>query len=518
MSIKSIRSGPGSLSKKYWKVLLLLCFSFCFGINSYAQQGNTGAGKTDLLDSLIAISIILFILSVIVEKITQLVRKYSPFIKPQHTTLQKTPAARVWRNINRKQSGDDPEADKTVEREVNSLSFIIGLLIALAFRVDLFKMMKATDPRDVLFWDDKVSYTGLEMWLFVLSISLTGFFLTFGSKFFHDLLDTLFQVKNLKRKMSDENTYRAETIEQFDEYVEKTYTGIIEMAINQNRDKFSSPLIVSAPMHGKMYYNNRLADCIDVHVEGNDRGNIPFAVQVKMDKGQVVTVPVNVIFEVEKPTVLVMQGDPVAAQSSAQFKGTICCKLKRNADNKICLLTCSHVMTGGSGKNFFGTVDPAVSADVADEPGGSFIWALCNDRFDIALLEPGAQDFNYQFKPANVRTVTPSDIQSVKIKVVRQQGRGVNEGVIVNHRAPRPVTIQYNDGEYGMLNLLLLSNLTKNGDATVYTSLTTAGDSGACVFDENNHPIGMIVAGNSKFSYAIPMADILIKTNTVITI
>ena len=504
--------------KKHGTKIFLLLLMLVISNYGFAQDAKSDEKKVGLLDSLIAVSIILFILSVIVEKVTQLVRKYSPFIKPHHTTLKKTYAATVWRNINRKQTGNDAEIDKAVEREVNSLSFIIGLVIALAFRVDLFKMLKENDPRDVLFWDTKIEYSTLEMFLFILSVSLTAFFLTFGSKFFHELLDTLFQVKNLKRKMSDENLYQAETIHQFDEYLEKSYTNIIETAIAQNKNKFSGSNILGHPMHGKMNYNNRLTDCIDIHVMGNERGDIPYAVQVKMDKGQVITVPVNVIFEVDKPTALVKQGGTIAAQSSAEFKGTICCKVKRNDDNKTCLLTCSHVMTGGSGKNFFGAVNPAVAANVDDAADGGFIWAMCNDRFDIALLEPGEQSFDYEFKPGNVRAVSAADIQSVKIKVVRQQGRGVNEGVIVNHRAPRPVAIQYNDGEYGMLNLILLSNVKQDGGSAAYTTLTTAGDSGACVYDENNHPIGMIVAGNSKFSYAIPMADILIKTNSVITV
>src|SRR5437899_99248 len=119
-----------------------------------------------ILDSLISVVIILFILSVIVEKITQLIRRYAPFIKPG-SKIRKTRlgsyASSYWRNINKKQKGVFPEVDKRVEREVTSLSFVIGLAIALLFRVDLFKMFKEPDPRSVLFWSDTIYYSGYEL-------------------------------------------------------------------------------------------------------------------------------------------------------------------------------------------------------------------------------------------------------------------------------------------------------------------------------------------------------------------
>jgi hypothetical protein len=46
------------------------------------KKDNGMPPNTDILDSLIAVAIILFIVSMIVEKITQLVRRYAPFGKP----------------------------------------------------------------------------------------------------------------------------------------------------------------------------------------------------------------------------------------------------------------------------------------------------------------------------------------------------------------------------------------------------------------------------------------------------
>jgi len=506
------------IRKTYIKYLLTIISTFAFSwVMAQGEEPANTPAKYDMLDSLIAISIILFILSVIVEKITQLIRKYSPFIKPHYPKPIRKTAGAFWKNINKKQTGVTPERDKRVEREVSSLSFVIGALIVIAFKVDLFRMLTESDPRNVLFWKDSKgleTFTGIL--LFILSLALTAFFLTFGSKFFHDLLDTLFQVKSMKKKLTDENTYKAETIEQFDEYIEKGYTVLIETAIQQNGDCFVGPQIVSPPMHGRMMKDGRLVDCIDIHVSGTDRGIIPFAVQAKLEKGQVITMPVQVIFEVEMPKALAAQGDTIGSQLNPNFKGTICCKLRRNSDNRVALLTCSHVITAGSAKNHFGTISPEIAGNFSGNATGNFFWAVCDNQLDIGLMDPGQQSFQYVFTPAKERALTTSDMSNTKVKVVRQQGRAVSTGQVVNHLVNRPTAILYKEGEFSLVNLIVLSEVIKEGNTSRFVTLTTEGDSGACVYDENNCPIGMVVAGNSKFSYAIPIIDILNKANASI--
>jgi hypothetical protein len=500
------------------KIIFLSAFLLLSTVCS-AQTGQT-TNQPDILDSLVSIFIILFILSVIVEKITQLIRKYAPFIKPQ-SRIKRSKAgqvtASVWRNIHKKETGNFKELDKRIEREVNSLSFTIGVVIALIFRVDLIKMFRAPDPRTVLFWSDGTTYDSYEKFAFVFSIAMTGFFLTFGSKFFHDVLDNLLQIKNLKRKLLDDNTYNVETIKQLDEYIAKTYTEIIQAAIDQNQSLLEHPDRVSPPLHGKTMKKSRLVDCIDIHLSGADRGSIPHAVTVKLSGLQTITIPVNVILDVETPTALNRQGDTIACSDSIAFKGTICCKVRRT-DQKVYLLTCSHVLTNGSGRNLFGEIHKPISGIIAEGFDCNFTWAVCNDDVDLAALQPEADDFNYVISPKKERKLTPADMLSTKVKVVKQNGRVREDGMVVNFCSPRPIPIQYTDGKFNIRNLIILSKVTKVEENMVYATLTIPGDSGACVYDENDHPIGMIIAGNSKFSYAVAMPDILRKLEaTIIT-
>jgi hypothetical protein len=501
--------------KKKSTKLLLILFALCItGASAFGQDGKTINTPPDILDSFIAIAIILFILSMINEKITQLIRKYSPFIKPEHKK-RKNSIGNIWKNISKRQTGVNQELDRKIEREINSLSFMIGVLIALLFRVDLFKMFKAPDPRTVLFWSENVTYNLYEKIAFAFSITLTGFFLTFGSKFFHDLLDTLFQVKNLKRKLNEDATFEAENIEQFDEHLEKTSSSIVETAISQNTSLFEGDNLTMPPLQGKMYQNGRLVDSIDVHVKNKDRGKIPQFVIAKLSKGQPVRVPINVIYEVDIPKAQCMQGSTIANVNFQNFKGTICCKIK-NDKNESLLITCSHVMTNGSRKNFFGQLTTSIEAFIDNNSDGKFTWALCTDQFDLALIDPENNSFDYKIQPKKPRSTVPSDILHTGVKIVRQNGI-INEGTIVNYKSPRAIPISYSEGDFGVINLILLSKVTVDNDDVKYSTLTIEGDSGALVYDAQDRPIGMIIAGNTQFSYAIPIIDILDRLKATIT-
>jgi hypothetical protein len=505
--------------KKYLAKAVLAALLLCCNSLLYAQ-GNGNAGtepKPDILDSLLAILIILFILSMIVEKITQLIRKYAPFIKP-NSKVKKVAigkqASTVWRHINKKQTGVFTELDKKIEREVNSLSFVLSVAIALIFRVDLFKMFREPDPRTVLFWSDQADYEGYEKVAFAFSILLTGFFLTFGSKFFHDLIDTLLQVKNLKRKLVDDNTYNVETIQQFDRYIEKKYSDIIEAAILQNAELLSDPLMIGPPLHGKMSKKGKIIDCITVHLIGTDRGKIPQAVNLKIADGHTVSVPVNVIHNVDVPVAHARQGDAVASIQNLNFKGTICCKVQRTGSNEPHLVTCSHVMTQGTADNNFGDLATPVNADV-NGVAGNFVWALRTDKLDLALIQQATNNFQYVISPQKERALEPADMLTTTVKVVRQNGN-IIQGKVINYCAPRGIPIQYTNGVQNIFNLILLADVI-DLDNNVFASLTVPGDSGACVYDDKNRPVGMIIAGNSQFSYAIAMTDILTKLNATIT-
>ncbi|QTE38586.1 hypothetical protein J3L18_05795 [Mucilaginibacter gossypii] len=178
-------------------------------------------------------------------------------------------------------------------------------------------------------------------------------------------------------------------------------------------------------------------------------------------------------------------------------------------------MTCAHIYTGGpfvqlNGEN---TLKPALTDGLLD---GNFHYSLFDDEFDLALYTPDDQNLNYVIQPKTPRTINSSDVRITEIRIVCGGGR-IARGKITKERASNPVPITYGRLPAHSLNgLMMLSSYTDVNDINTYSSLTRQGDSGSCVYDDQDRPIGMVVAGNNRFTYAIPMSTILNKLSATI--
>ena len=142
--------------------------------------------ESNVLDSLIAVIIILGSLSVMTEKIVELIRKNK--ISPS-----KNNKLGFFTNIN----SDDPENFELKKNEIDKLAVIVGTIVALLANANLFELISANGNFEFLFWGNtsgcKINYQ------FVTGILFTGFIISFSSNFFHDLLETLYFIKQGKR-------------------------------------------------------------------------------------------------------------------------------------------------------------------------------------------------------------------------------------------------------------------------------------------------------------------------------
>jgi hypothetical protein len=196
-----------------------------------------------IIDKLIYILTALAILSVITEKLTQLVRSYPGYVKATSFLIiggacialfnskdllarsellliatviaivlflfiGKLPFGgkkrlRVFANIEKKNINKAAQ-----ETEITMLSMLLGLVIAFFFNANLLEMVKVGSFQELGWHGDfpfdfsSFRFTGgthHAILPVLCGFMLTGFFLGFGSKFFHDFLDFLMEVKNNRR-------------------------------------------------------------------------------------------------------------------------------------------------------------------------------------------------------------------------------------------------------------------------------------------------------------------------------
>jgi hypothetical protein len=476
------------------------------------------AVQNNILDSIIAVTIILFILSVINEKITQLIRKYSPFIRPGDK-FYKTPASKVWRNI-RKRQKDGTRLDDRIEREVNSLSFVIGLLIAVIFCVDLFRMFSGSDPSDILNWtqDKWTFYWAKDAWfyripLLMISLCLTGFFLTFGSKFFHDLLDTLFQVKNLKRKLSDSRTFNdPQTIQDLEEFIKTPESKLSHLAVAQRAAEIKQIEGVLSVGPGYLEMGGERVGCLEIHVAERSVFNLlDEEYVIDLSPTLSVKVPSKIIITGGYPNISVGAGGSIANRNKTLGFGTLGGIVKDTVSGERYILSCHHVLNGDLNWKGLSNEKNIVSSEQGEPVIAELSFGFRTNDIDAALarLFQGVKIDNTDISsPKTIRGVETNDaINQTEVTILGGFTKKKVKGFVYNDSWNTKFYYPKSASEKELWALNDLIVLSRNA-GEMLSSMSQGGDSGAFVVDNNKNVIGLVVGGDKTFTYAIKMEKI----------
>jgi hypothetical protein len=517
----------------------------------------------DILDSLIYATIVLFILSVITEKLTQLVRYYPrtfrwigivscgafyfPIIRASlydprlsvfsiillflfNTGLlivlivndpivadSKNIFLRflfknleIFKNIRKKRDHAYTqlyEVDKSdQEKEVTALSFIVGFLVAYCFNASLFNLFK---PAVQLGWGDAAPFAK-EPWyalnpqyfdtgiLTGIGFILTAFFLAFGSKFFHDLLDTLLQIKDLKRKLNDKETYNVETISELEEQLKYTQGQLVRLAIDQNKDWLEKlPNFLS--LHEGIDTGSRSTKIAYLNITDNNISGLPDSLSYTLSDNKRRTIPLKIIPNVQLASV----AGKIFNENNVQYIGSVGVPLEM--ENERWLLTCGHVLMNGhfDTTTLQGTLTTPGRArfciDSTDEFSATWKYGYQDKEFDIALI-----------KPDDPQKIKPSGLLSEPLQVSKQIDRVMvsfkgavssGDGYIFATEVEEP--IRFANQTVRMKGLLKISA------QGTFASISKPGDSGAALVTPDNRAVGIIIASNDFFTYAMSLEKIL---------
>lgn len=118
----------------------------------------------------------------------------------------------------------DAKKEKTRERKIFLLSLLSGEIVAFSLKADLFRIIE----------DGKIgwNHTSDDL-LWIVGCIFTGFFLSWGSKFWHDLLGILLEVKNLRKAYAEEKTVEVRQKNEAIESVNDTDTELTEEDIKK---------------------------------------------------------------------------------------------------------------------------------------------------------------------------------------------------------------------------------------------------------------------------------------------
>jgi len=169
------------------------------------------------LGRLVSVAGSFLILSLVAEKLAD-------FLKLNNMSLR-----------NKKKNHDD---EKIRERDIVKRTILVGLIISFFLKADAIQMIVSGEPGEVMGWQNVIFYaendvielTGTNYnyyralhgddfgatrmiftWLqLVLGMGISGAALSFGSKFWHDLIGLLYEIKDARSRINS-SEFKAET-------------------------------------------------------------------------------------------------------------------------------------------------------------------------------------------------------------------------------------------------------------------------------------------------------------------
>lgn len=462
------------------------------------------------MDRLMDVVSILFLLSFVVENITFFLRKYF-FPK---TARHSAAFLRFWYGTETAEEslGEDESPGKVVASSV-----FIGISMAFLFNVNLLAMLKSSTPSSELFFmGEGTSF--LERLSNLPGIMLSGFFLSLGSKLFHDLLDLILQIKNVRKNIATAGGSFANL---------NTADVVQQLTSSQNIDQYLKTYIQDhleeIRMWGKIVsvstffseFDGKLINGIKVGLEDNNASGVPATLTIVLPDGNTKNVPIEKEFNLGSPVLTSLRsGDSIrnSLDTSGNF-GSVGIPLQDPDTGDVFFCTCYHVINQ---EGHWQSWRPFKKAEVTirtlnNEKRGTITLAVLNHLLDVALVQVDQgekidTDFWNKGNIKQWRSVHWGDRGKTEVAVRGAKSSVIRKGT-VSDSGVAFMNLRYPYGHlHDLFDTIRLQG--KKQDGTL-GPISDEGDSGALVVASDNKAIGLIVGADNQYSYAIPITNIM---------
>lgn len=478
-----------------------------------------------IVDKLIAATIILFLLSQITEKITFFIRKNAEK-KAQNWTVLRRSFYELTRLLGLKSLIDTNKGEaiitnhealtenqkSDIENDVTILSLFAGIAVAIGFQANLFQFL-TEDPQKAMEYNwsvlNNLSAHNFYNWRVLLhtvehvfGLVLTGFFLSWGSKFFHDLLDLLYQIKDTKRKKNNAKNLGFGSADDVEKYSNMTELERVNLVLNTHKEKIKA--IKGVAFVDKSYHilNGDRQLCLDVQVNNYKAKKEVEALDLKV-KPFNITVPLYI----EVSDGIVGQALIKNSQRHADSKGTMSGYVRDKA-GVLFGITCLHVARGNP-KSWTESIAGETSIIFSE---GERIGEMRPPRYweiDTVLIKIDNKNVPAErilFKENIFYLKEEHQKDNLAVKIESDIQKETVRGNLVNYDIQDKLRVTFMEGEpIEIENLFSISN---NG-----FKMTEHGDSGAWIKTEDGKVIGMVVGADKFRTYAVKMTTIFEKLN-----
>lgn len=287
-------------------------------------------------------------------------------------------------------------------------------------------------------------------------------------------------------------------------------TEISRLAVIQNKDELIARHPNIESVTGTLKERN---SCVTIYTKDNRVDTIPKEVNATLKNGAIVKVPTEIVSDigVAKPHIG-QSTDELSDSNSPNYYGSICCLVESTTNpNFIGVVTAGHIFTYGDYYNYGGVLGSKQRREalINNNPGGSLFFQQMKFNQDIAIIEltdkstflDNYVSFNKGFYKVSEIDFN-SDVPNVTI-ISRQNKR--RDAFIVDFHVPLEINY-YNKSQY-IRNIILIGS---SNDRTISETVSVGGDSGSAVYHKDSGKlIGLLLGGNNRFSFVLPIQETL---------
>lgn len=377
----------------------------------------------------------------------------------------------------------------------------------------------------------------------VFGYLFTALFLSLGSKFWHDLLDLVLFVKKSKRKIEDFNPEGVTDMKQVMDFYHANEYEIACKALEANRKSLEKDFGNATFAVGYEHHEKEYKLCITVLDRGQEVGypqNLPGRspntseglrrkISFIAPSGYIFRFPIIVLHpgQVQVTNSQVLAGGGLFNTATKNNVGTFGCVVKeiKGGCEDLLLLTCYHCVKAPEHSwckfdSKYTQKEVYYINNLEDKNpiiAGEIVAGYRHNRMDIAIIKPQAKGaisdyrwFPHKTVPLGSRAVNLEDVKNRTEIWFSGIKSGNSKGYIINLGVPANINYSKEKGKKEMHrieSLIIFSKTSSPG----YIAPCDEGDSGAVILDAKTHlALGMIVAKDEYFGYAIPMSDILL--------
>lgn len=409
-------------------------------------------------------------------------------------------------------------------REMSLLSFLIGFVIAALFDASFFEVF-AEEPGKFpgdFDWGNSDILKDIKDLRFSFKISpefrymdligylLTGFFLSFGSKFFHDLLDRLYEAKRIKKAMADANTYTLDNTAAVASLVTTYESEFIKSAYSE-----AKPMLMANDSVQAISLNRDQSGYFIELVVDSSGSSIQDSYSYIMNDGRIVNIPIRKdILDSEDIEAQSLGLDSrIFENSNPSNWGTLGCFVKKTDvnDSRVYLLTCGHNLVQKGNALNLGQLVPTTKLN--GRAIGKVEDLIIDNSMDVALIQ---LDLSQIRSPVFNKVIgAPKGSSTFGVRSINSSDR--NKRAAWLYGAKSFSQNGFVTGVYCDVKLRYVQNQPKHLLQSLIVirsngkSISQGGDSGSLVVDGEGYTLGLLVGGYSKASYVIPLDRMLNK-------